>query len=104
MQDDMISLNPDMQKEWGKILRNLRESGETILHAACANLQDVFFTDDTIEITCRDDATFKILTKHRAKLGHNINIHKHKPTALMTKTEVIERLEEIFGDKLKVQK
>lgn len=104
MYDDSISLNPDIQKEWGKILRALRENGESMLYAACAGLQDVNFTDDTIEITCRDDATFKILTKHRAKLGLNVNIHKHKPSALMTKTEVIEKLEEIFGDKLKVQR
>jgi len=93
-----------MSKEWGRILRHLRESGESMLHAACANLQDVYFTDDTIEITCRDDATFKLLTKHRATLGANINIHKFKPSALMTKNEVIEKLEDIFGDKLVVKK
>jgi len=104
MYDDSINLNPDMSKEWGKILRNLRESGEAMLHAACANLQDVYFTDDTIEITCRDDATFNLLKKHRTALGANVNIHKHKPSALMTKTEVIEKLEDIFGDKLTVKK
>ena len=89
---------------WGNTLRNLRESSETMLHAACANLQDVYFTDDTIEITCRDDATFMLLTKHRAKLGSNINLHKYKPSALTDKNEIIEKLEEIFGDSLTVKK
>lgn len=93
-----------MQKEWGRLLRTLRENGEAMLHAACVNLQDVYFTDETIEITCRDDATFKLLTKHRGKLGQNVNIHKSKPSALMTKNEIIEKLEEIFGDKLVVKK
>lgn len=104
MHEDSINLNPDMSKEWGKILRHLRESGESMLHAACANLQDVYFTGETIELTCRDDATFKLLTKHRAALGQNVNIHKHKPSALMTKTEIIDKLEEIFGEKLVVKK
>ena len=98
------SLNPDMSKEWGKVLRDLREGGETRLHAACSNLQDVYFTNDTIELTCRDDATFKLLTKHRDKLGGFVNIHKTKPNVLMSKREVIEKLEEIFGDKLVVKK
>ena len=93
-----------MERTWGNILRNLREKGETMLHAACTNLQIVDFTPDTIEITCRDDATFKLLTKHRAKLGPNINIHKTKPSALLNKNEIIERLEDIFGEKLVVKK
>lgn len=93
-----------MERTWGQILRNLRESGETILHAACENLQLVDFTTDTIEITCRDDATFKLLTKHRAKLGASVNIHKTKPTAMMNKNEIIEKLTDIFGDKLIVKK
>ena len=97
------SLNPDMSKEWGKILRNLREGGETMLHAVCADIADVYFTDETIEITCRDDATFKLLTKHRDKLGGCVNIHKTKPNVLMSKNEVIEKLEEIFGEKLVVK-
>ena len=92
-----------MQKQWGDILRNLRECGETMLHTACANLQLIDFTEDTIEITCRDDATFNLLTKHRAKLGNHVNIHKTKPSVLMNKNEVIERLQEIFGDKLTVK-
>jgi len=94
----------DMSIVWGNVLRNLRESGETMLHAACTNLHLVDFTEDTIEITCKDDATFKLLTKHRAKLGPHVNIHKTKPTALMNKMEIIERLEDIFGDKLVVKK
>jgi len=93
-----------MSKEWGSILRQLRQSGEAMLHAACSNLTDVYFTDDTIEITCRDDATFKLLTKHRSKLGDSVNIHKQKPSSLMTKRELIEKLENIFGDKLTVQR
>ena len=93
-----------MQKQWGNTLRTLRENGDTMLHAACANLQLVDFTEDTIEVTCRDDATFNLLTKHRAKLGSNVNIHKYKPSALMNKNEIIEKLEEIFGDKLAVKK
>jgi len=92
-----------MQKQWGNTLRTLRESGETMLHAACANLQLVDFTEDTIEITCRDDATFNLLTKHRAKLGSNLNIHKYKSSAA-TKDEIIGKLEEIFGEKLVVKK
>ena len=96
-------MHNDMSKVWGNVLRNLRESGETILHAACENLQLVDFTADTIEITCRDDATFKLLTKHRAKLGPHVNIHKTKPSVLMSKNEVIEKLEEIFGEKLTVK-
>ena len=99
-----MTLNPDMSKEWGKILRGLREGGETMLYAACSNLSDVYFTDDTIEITCQDDATFKLLTKHRDKLGSNVNIHKNKPSAIMNKTEIIDKLEGIFGDKLVVKK
>ena len=101
---DIFSLNPDMSKEWGKILRGLRESGEAMLHAACTDLQDVYFTDETIEITCRDDAGFRLLTKHRDKLGANVNIHKTKPAALMTKSELIGKLEDIFGDKLVVKR
>ena len=93
-----------MQKQWGNALRALRESGDAILHAACANLQLVDFTEDTIEITCADDATFNLLTKHRARLGTNVNIHKYKPSALLNKNEIIEKLEEIFGDKLTVKK
>jgi hypothetical protein len=104
MFDDSIILNPDLSKEWGKILNSLRESGETMLYAACSNLNDVYFTDDTIEITCTDDATFKLLTKHRGKLGTSVNIHRQKPTSFMTKRELVEKLEGIFGDKLTVQR
>lgn len=93
-----------MERKWGATLRNLREGGEIILHAACENLKTVDFTEDTIEITCSDDATFKLLTKHRTKLGEHVNIHKNKPSALMNKDEVIEKLEDIFGDKLVVKK
>jgi len=93
-----------MSIEWNKILLLLRESGEEMLHAVCSNLADVYFTDDTIEITCPDDTTFKLLTKHRARLGGYVNIHKQKPSALMTKPELIEKLGSIFGNKLTVQK
>jgi hypothetical protein len=102
MHDD--SLNPDMQRLWGSILRELRESGELMLHTACADLKDVHFTADTIEITCHDDATFNLLKKHRARLGNSVNIHRFKPSTLRTPTETIAKLEEIFGDKLTVKK
>ena len=100
----MFTVHNDMSVVWGNVLRSLRESGETMLHAACDNLQIVDFTEDTIEITCKDDATFKLLTKHRAKLGPHVNIHKTKPSNLMNKNEIIERLEDIFGDRLTVKK
>ena len=93
-----------MERAWGTTLRNLRESGETLLHAACANLPLVDFTEDTIEITCNDDATFKLLTKHRALLGPHVNIHRQKPNATLNKDELIAALQEIFCEKLIVCK
>jgi len=94
----------DMSRVWGTTLSTLRESGETMLHEACANLELVDITGDTIEITCRDSATFNLLTKHRVKLGKHVNIHKTLPSNTKTRTEIIETLQEIFGEKLTVKK
>jgi len=63
-----IDLTPDMSRVWGQVLRGLRESGETMLYAACADLGTVDYTRDTIEITCKDDPLYNLLTKHKAAL------------------------------------
>jgi hypothetical protein len=94
----------DMSIVWGNILRDLREGGEMMLYAACAELETVHFTEDTIEITCGNDATFNLLTKHRTKLGPRVNIHKNTPNNFLSKSEIIEKLEDIFGEKLTVKK
>lgn len=102
-----LDLTPDMSRAWGQVIRGLRENGEIIIHAACLDLNTVEYTQDTIEITCKDDVTYNILKKNIEKLEKHagkgcINIHKQKKQT--PEKDVISGLKEIFGDKLTIQK
>lgn len=103
-----IDLTPDMSRVWGKVIKGLREKGENVLHAVCADLNTVDYTRDTVEITCKDDAVYELLVKHKKKLEEFsgagvINIHKKKES-VKGNMEVIAGLTELFGDKLTIKR
>ena len=105
---DDIDLTPDMSRAWGQVIRGLRESGEVLLHAACLDLKTVDYTRDTIEITCKDEALYQLLSKHKAKLEKYagvgcVSLFRQAEQVKINK-DVIDRLVMLFGDKLVIQK
>ena len=105
-ENDDLDLTPDMSRVWGQVLRGLRESGETMLHAACIDLSSVDYTRDTIEITCKDDSLYNLLTKHKTVLEKfagvgSITILKNQTQPTANK-DIITRLGGLFGGRLTV--
>ena len=103
-----VDLTPDMSRVWGQVIRGLRESGENMLYAAIADLSTVDYTNDTIEITCKDDSLFNLLTKHKAKLekfagAGAVSIFRQSKPEHKNK-DTITRLESLFGARLTIQK
>ena len=103
-----IDLTPDMSRVWGQVIRGLRESSEIMLHAACLDLKTIDYTRDTIEITCKDDALYNLLSKHKSKLekfagAGCVSIFKKQDTVRNNK-QIIDRLAYLFDDKLTIQK
>jgi hypothetical protein len=103
---ELIDLTPDMSKTWGTVLRTLRESGESALHAACAELNDIEFTATGIYITCHDAAIYNLLKKHQQKLNTAASydcIYIGKPKTKAADTGTALRLKEIFGEKITIK-
>jgi len=104
---EAIDLTPDMSKMWGTVLRGLREKRENFLYAACSELKDIEYTNDTIEIYCKDDMTFELLKKNIKKIesiaGKGIiNIYKKKVHTKHNQ-QIIDGLKGLFGDRLTVR-
>ena len=90
---------------WARVLRILRDNDESILHSACSNI-DVEFTNDEIILTTASETVVQVLQRYHGKLneyagGQYIKINLGGRTK--NRREVVEKLREIFGEKLKVQ-
>ena len=106
-QGEDLDLTPDMTKTWGKVIRGLRESGEHMLTAVCAELNTVDYTNDTIEVNCKDESTYNLLVKHKDKLEKFAGlgcVNVHRQVTQKSNQELITGLTNIFGDKLTVKK
>ena len=96
----------DTSEVWAKVLKSLRENGESVLFGACSDLGDIEFTSDCVIITAHNESVYAILKKHLPTLnkyagGPYIDLKLAKKDTY--KTDVIEKLKELFGDKLKVE-
>ena len=102
-----IDLTPDMSKTWGTVLKGLRESGENMLYAACSEIKNIDYTQDTIEIKCKDESLYTLLTKHKPKLEKLAGsgcVNIYKPTDNTNgKKHIIDGLTRLFGDKLVIK-
>ena len=97
----------DTSLVWAQVLKKLRDNNEHALHGACADLRDIEFTADYVIITAHNQTVYTILKKHLDLLnkyagGEYIQLWLAKKEANKKKT--IEQLQEIFGDKLIVEK
>ena len=95
----------DPSKLWGSVLKGLRERGEVMLHAACADMRDVEFTGEGINVYCREDAVFKLFDKKRKLFDElaGVGVIEIRHTSTDKDTEdKITHLKELFGEKLKV--
>ena len=95
----------DTSKVWANVLKGLRESGDIVLHAMCAGLA-VDFCNDFVTITVTDSGRHALLSKHLATLnkfagGDYIRIELN--LRANEKSEKIERLKELFGDKVNIE-
>jgi hypothetical protein len=89
---------------WAKILKNLRENNENSLFSLISGIDDPEFTDSGIIITAGSSAEYTVLNQNKDKLnavagGDYIVINK-KETA-KTANENLDKLRELFGEKLK---
>jgi len=96
----------DTSEVWAKVLKGLRENGESVLFGACSDLRDIEFTTDFVIITVYNESVYAILKKHLTTLnkyagGAYIELHLAKKD--IDKTRTIEKLKELFGDKLKIE-
>lgn len=92
-----------MDGVWAKILKNLRESGENALFSLVSGIDDPEFTDSSIIITAGSGAEYAVLKRNKDKLnavagGDYIVINKRE--AVKTAGENLNRLRELFGEKL----
>jgi len=87
---------------WSNTLKNLRQSGDTILLSALSNIQAIF-THDTIVLLATNKGVFEILNQNKEKLKPNnitleIKQKKHYEEALTTEKKLLN----FFGDKITV--
>ena len=95
----------DTSEVWARVLKGLRENNESVLFGACSDLRDIEFTGNEIIIHAHNESVYGILKKHLGTLnkyagGQYIDLQLAKKDAY--KTQVIENLKELFGDKLQV--
>jgi len=103
-----IDLTPDMSRVWGGVLKTLRESGETMLYAACSEIknQNIAYNLDTIDIKIKDDYLYNLIIKNKSKIDKIagvgvVNIYKQKDV-ITNKTKIIDGLKQLFGGKLTI--
>jgi len=95
----------DTSELWGNVLKKLRENDEAVLIGACSDLRDIEFTNELINITAHNDTVYGILKKYIDVLnkyagGQYIQV---MPPKKKGNKQTIEKLRELFGDKLKVE-
>jgi len=88
------------------VLKHLREGQDASLHSLISNIKDIEFTSDYINISTQDLAKYNILTKNIEGLnkiagGDIIRIYLNEKKSESNKT--VDRLKELFGDKLKIE-
>jgi len=96
----------DTSEVWAKVLKSLRENAESVLFGACSDLHDIEFTSNEIIIHAHNESVYGILKKHLAALnkyagGEYIDLQLAKKDTY--KTQTIENLKKLFGDKLKIE-
>ena len=104
---DIISLAPNMKQLFGTMLSHLRTKGEGNLYAILANHCDAEFNNFNIFIYTRDEASYKILHKHRRRLENitgpdTLVLHKPRKKAA-SKNAKTQKLKELFEDLLEVR-
>ena len=95
-----------MSDTWANVLKKLRENKEPVLLGACSDPDDIEFTRDYINLTTYNESVFMLWQKYLDTLnkyagGDYIRVFLKKRADRNNKT--VEKLREIFGDKLKVE-
>ena len=96
----------DTSEIWAKVLKACRENHEKVLFSVCGDICDVEFTRDFVVVTAPNDTAFMILKKYQTTLvkyagGGYIKIDP--PVKVQSRAGTIEKLKELFGDKLVVR-
>jgi hypothetical protein len=89
----------ETQTQWADTLKNLRESGETVLISAISNLP-VSFTHDTIFLTVQNPAVRSLIEKNFNQMPSNLILKGGKQTPKMA---ITEKLQKLFGEKLNIE-
>ena len=96
-----------MDEIWAKVLKGLRESNHTALFALINSIDDVAFTAFDITLAAGNDAEFNTLQKNlgllRTLAGGDYIIITNKKAAEKGSREYIEKLQDLFGDKLEIR-
>lgn len=88
----------------------MRENHQVALYVACGDLKDIQIIDDSLKIFVEDSTMFTILTEGKRELeraiswqGLNLGIEILQKEVVLTKQEQdINRLKEVFGNKLNI--
>ncbi len=96
-----------MGKVWAKILEQLRSGNNFSLFGLISSIDNITFEENKIVIHTTSDLEFTTLQKNKKHLeelagGVIIEIEKSIAQASGHTHEYIEKLENLFGDKLKV--
>ena len=102
---EIIDLTPDMSAVWGNILSTLRTT-DHILYAACSEQADIDFGREEIHIRTNNETVYNILQRgipiFNQLAGEGIvQIIFNKKQAI--KTNKIEQLKKLFGEKLVIK-
>lgn len=106
MNSEDITLTPDLSLLWGKVLRKLRENNEHMLHAAAAEINNIEFTSDEIIIYCPNEPLYALLSKYKKQLNEYAQadvIRIVPPSKGSSKSENIEKLKKLFGEKIVIK-
>lgn len=107
------SVKYDKHKIWGSLVNKLRENGYIVLSSICGGLLDVDIEGNLFIVNCEKqsdkdslskETNFKVLVDIMRELGYSFDVEIRKViTREDINNEHIDKLRDMFGDKLKVE-
>jgi len=107
------SVKYDKHKIWGSLVNKLRENGYIVLSSICGGLLDVDIEGNLFIVNCEKqsdkdslskETNFKVLVDIMRELGYSFDVEIRKViTREDINNEHIDKLRDMFGDKLKIE-